>query len=349
MSSISKATNVSCADMAASPDLAPLPHGGDLAAARKLFPNAPEPFLDLSTGINPNPYPVGRLDLGVLTKLPQPDALARLTEVAAATYGAPSPAHVVVASGSQILMAQLVTQAAPRRAAILGPTYAEHARAAELAGHEIVETGEVERLGDATFAIVVNPNNPDGRVVARDALLSVAERLQRRGGLLVVDEAFIEAGPEKESLARETGRGNVAVLRSFGKFYGLPGLRLSFALVAPKIAEGLAAVLGPWPVSGPALEIGAAALADAAWRTANRASLDAALRRLDALLAKSGLEVIGGTSLFRLVRMREAARLFSRLGERGILVRRFGREPEWLRFGLPGGEDDWRRLADALS
>jgi cobalamin biosynthetic protein CobC len=164
-----------------------------------------------------------------------------------------------------------------------------------------------------------------------------------------VDEAFMEAGPEAESLAGETARGNLVVLRSFGKFYGLPGLRLSFALASPDRAQRLAAALGPWPVSGAAIEIGAAALADLAWRKATRAALEVAARRLDALLGQSGLKVIGGTSLFRLVQAPRVEALFRRLGEQGVLVRRFEGQPDWLRFGLPGGESDWQRLETALA
>jgi cobalamin biosynthetic protein CobC len=329
-------------------DLAPLDHGGDLAAARTLFPGAPEPFLDLSTGINPNPYPAGQLAPEAFTKLPQPDALARLAGIAAEAYAAPSAAYVAIAPGSQIVMTQLAGMIAKGPAVVLGPTYAEHARAAALAGHQVSETADLERLGDAALAIVVNPNNPDGRLVGRDRLLSLAERLQRRAGLLVVDEAFMEAGPEDAGLGDAVARGNIVVLRSFGKFYGLPGLRLSFALAAPEIAARLAAALGPWPVSGAALAIGAAALRDRAWIDAAHVSLEAATRRIDALLARAGLSVLGGTTLFRLVRTPEAEALFRQLGAAGVLVRRFARQPQWLRFGLPGDEADWQRLGAAL-
>jgi cobalamin biosynthetic protein CobC len=329
-------------------DLAPVLHGGDLAAARKLFPGAPEPFLDLSTGINPNPYSIAQLPSDAYTRLPQPDALARLAGIAAKAYGAPSAAHVVIAPGSQIAMTQLAGMIAKGRAVVLGPTYAEHARAAALAGHQVSETADVEQLGDAALAIVVNPNNPDGRLVRRDSLLSLADRLQRRAGLLVVDEAFMEAGPEDAALGDAVARGNIVVLRSFGKFYGLPGIRLSFALAAPEIVARLAAALGPWPVSGAALAIGAEALSDRDWKKATRASLETAARRLDALLAEAGLEVVGGPALFRLVRTPEAERLFRHLGETGVLVRGFERRLEWLRFSLPGSEAEWQRLAAAL-
>jgi len=330
-------------------ELAPLNHGGDLGAARKLFPGAPEPFLDLSAGINPHPYPLPKFPEGLYARLPEQAALLELKEIAAKAYGAPSPAHVVVAPGSQILVAQAGFLLARGRACVLTPTYAEHARVAELAGHNVVEVAEIAQLADARIAIVVNPNNPDGRILATDTLLALADRLQKRGGLLLVDEAFMDVAAGGSSLADQVGRGNIVVLRSFGKFYGLPGLRLSFAIAAPEIASRLAAAPGPWPVSSAALIVGRMALANVAWREKTLTSLAEAALKLDVLLSAAGLEVIGGTSLFRLARGKEVAWLFRHLGEAGIYVRRFTEYPAWLRFGLPAGEEEWQRLNTALA
>jgi cobalamin biosynthetic protein CobC len=179
--------------------------------------------------------------------------------------------------------------------------------------------------------------------------LALADRLRRRGGLLLVDEAFMDVGPDDASLGEYVEQGNIVVLRSFGKFYGLPGVRLSFALAAPNIAARLAAALGPWPVSSAAIAVGTEALADSAWRQAARKALTEASGRLDAVLTRAGLKPIGGTSLFRLVRTADAGRLFQTLGEAGIMVRRFAEHPTWLRFGLPGAEPEWQRLEQALA
>ena len=283
------------------------------------------------------------------TRLPQPEALAGLVAAATKAYGAPSPAHVVAGPGSQILATQTAFLLARGRASILAPTYSEYGRMAELAGHNVVETAEVGQLADARIAIVVNPNNPDGRLVPKDTLLALADRLRRRGGLLLVDEAFMDVGPDGASLCEYVEQDNIVVLRSFGKFYGLPGVRLSFAIATPPIATRLATALGPWPVSGTAIAAGTEALADTPWREAARKALAEAAVRLDALLARAGLSPIGGTSLFRLVRTPDASRLFQLLGEAGVLVRRFAEHPTWLRFGIPGTEPEWQRLEKALA
>ncbi|HUW74556.1 MAG TPA: threonine-phosphate decarboxylase CobD [Methyloceanibacter sp.] len=326
----------------------PLSHGGDLDAARKLFPGAPEPFVDLSTAINPHPYPIPHASPEDFARLPDAESLKRLTGNAATAYAAPSEANVVPAAGTQILMTLVAGLVPPGRAAILGPTYAEHARVAALAGHAVTTVPELAPLGEADLAIVVNPNNPDGRVFGTGELLRIAEKQRERSGLLVVDEAFVDAGPRGESLSPHVEEANIIVLRSFGKFFGLAGIRLSFALAAKELAARLRASLGPWPVSGPALTVGKAALGDEDWIEQTRLSLGKATHRLEVLLQDAGLESVGHTELFHLVRSPEAQQTFERLGRAGIFVRRFEEQSEWLRFGLPGEEDAWRRLEAAL-
>lgn len=327
---------------------APLVHGGDVDAARRQFPGAPEPFLDLSTGINPNPYPLPALDAESYARLPAAHVILRLRRCAAAAYGAPSETNVVPASGTQILMSLLAMTRGDGRAAILGPTYAEHARVASLAGLETETMANVDALATADLAIVVNPNNPDGRICTRGELKDLANRLRERNGLLLVDEAFMDVAPREESLATDVADGNIIVLRSFGKFFGLAGVRLGFALAPEHIAARLRAALGPWSVSGAACEIGHQALSDKNWVEGTRATLSGHAARLEALLAKAGLRKVGGTPLFVLVEAEDALARFERLGRAGIYVRRFPESSTRLRFGLPGPEEAWRRLEIAL-
>lgn len=323
-------------------------HGGSLGRARSLFPDAPEPWVDLSTGINPHSYPLFDLPATALTRLPEPTQARELAAVAAKTYGAPSPRHVALAPGTQILLPRVFSLMKPGRAAILGPTYTEHVRASALAGHSAVEVRDFSALNEADVAVVVNPNNPDGRIVSRADLLALAETLRHRGGLLVVDEAFMDVGPREESLCGDVGQGGIVVLRSFGKFFGLAGVRLGFTIASEEIVERLDGEFGPWSVSGPALGYGLRALADMAWQEEMRARLVAEAARLDGLLAAHGIRIDGGTSLFRHATTEHAAYLFAELGSRGILVRNFSDHPNELRFGLPGSGQEWRRLEAAL-
>lgn len=329
-------------------------HGGALDRAIARFGGAERDWIDLSTGINPWPYPVPAIRPEAWTRLPDERALGDLAAAARAFYGAPSEAAVTMAPGSQALIQLLPRLLPPTRVAVVGPTYAEHARCWALAGHDVHEVDEIDHEVDeidastAPVLVLVNPNNPDGRFWTPAHLSVLAERQAARGGLVVVDEAFAELVPAA-SLVPQAGMPGLVVLRSFGKFFGLAGLRLGFAFGPADLIGRLNAAFGPWAVAGPALEIGATALRDQAWAMATRGRLAAGARALDAILSPAGLDPAGGTDLYRLVRVNDAARLADRLGSRHILVRRFADRPEWLRFGLPPDAAAEARLRTALS
>jgi cobalamin biosynthetic protein CobC len=322
----------------------PIAHGGGLIAAQRRYPDAPAPWVDLSTGINPVPYPMPPLPPEALTRLPEPEQVAALEAIAATAYGARDPSMVVAAPGTQSLIHLLPRLIPARNVAVVGPTYAEHAAAWVLAGCDVRTVGSLAEAEGADVVVACSPNNPDGQVFAQSELAHVR-------GTLVVDEAFADLSPTSPSCAelplkplKETD----IVLRSFGKTYGLAGIRLGFAITAPAMASRIREALGPWAVSGPALHVGAVALADAQWRQAAADRLGKDAKRLDTVLTDAGCAIIGGTSLFRLIAHPDAAGLADRLGQHGILVRQFDYRPDWLRFGIPGDEAAWRRLHSAL-
>jgi len=328
---------------------APLQHGGDLADAQVLFVDAPRPWLDLSTGINPRSYPLPRFSMEAWTRLPGKTEEAALRVAAAQYYRAPGPDRVVAAPGTQVLIGLLGYLRPQSRVAVLSPTYAEHAAAWARAGHAVRQVTRIQALEDCEIAVVTNPNNPDGRIVQRAELLRLAGVLGKRGGWLVVDEAFADVADPAISVVPEVDAGGLIVLRSFGKFFGLAGLRLGFAIANPTLAQRICGALGPWAVAGPALATGSRALADTAWIADTRRHLMAVSAEMDRLLAVAGLSVLGGTDLFRLIESENAPQWFNRLGRAGIYVRRFADQPRWLRFGLPGNEEALARLAAALA
>jgi cobalamin biosynthetic protein CobC len=321
-------------------------HGGALEVARRLAPGAPEPWIDLSTGINPHSYPLPPLAPEAWSRLPERGALAELERAAADRYGARAES-VIAGAGSQALIHALARMMSRGAIGVLGPTYGGLSAAFVAAGARVVEAKRLEDMDGFDVAIVVNPNNPDGRITLRASLLELHWRLARRGGVLIVDEAFADFDGDGESLALAPRMGAV-VLRSFGKPFGLAGLRLGFAIASPDIGRSLRASLGEWPVSGPAIAIGTKALADLAWAHAMRDRLFGEAARLDALLKDAGWRGVGGTRLFRLAAKSDARAVFDRLMAAGILARPFAEAPDWLRLGIPGDEKAWRRLAAAL-
>ena len=325
-------------------------HGGDLTEAMARYGGSPQMWLDLSTGVNPWPWPVPAELPGVVwQRLPSRADEDALIAAAREAYAVPAGAEIVAAAGTQSLIQWLPQLASAGPVAIVEPTYNEHALAWRAAGHEVIACAGLEDLPDAVcHAVVVNPNNPDGRVTSRAALAGAAARLRDRGGWLVVDEAFADIEPDISAVELCVDL-PVVILRSFGKFYGLAGLRLGFAIAHKDIAQRVASALGPWACSGPALTIGASALRNHEWARRTRDTLQHEARKLDAVLAEAGFSVVGGTGLFRLVRRADANKVHAWLAAQHIWCRRFEWADDLLRFGLPPNDRDLDRLARALA
>lgn len=308
--------------------MAGVDHGGGIDAAVDRWGGARGDWLDLSTGINPRPYPVQAFGGDVWTALPDRAAFAALEAAARAFWRVPAGAAVLAAPGASALIARLPALHPAGRVAIAGPTYNEHARAFAACGWQVGDAG-------AEAAVVVHPNNPDGRLQPAPDV-----------AFCVIDESFCDVMPKASQIALAE-RAGVIVLKSFGKFWGLAGMRLGFAIGDPALIAKLEPMIGPWAVSGPALRTGAEALRDEAWATETRARLAADAARLDAMMTGAGAVVVGGTTLFRLYDVGDAAAWQERLARHRILGRIFPYSTRWLRLGLPDGAG-WDRLRGAL-
>ncbi|MCA1493845.1 threonine-phosphate decarboxylase CobD [Sinorhizobium alkalisoli] len=325
---------------------APLVHGGGISEAAARFGGAPEDWLDLSTGINPCPVTIPEIDPRVWHRLPDKH-LEQAARVAASRYYRTGDLPPLPVPGTQAAIQLLPPLAGSAgRAAILAPTYGEYARVLQAGGMvvDLVET--VDDLAAAPFAVIVNPNNPTGRHFQPEQILAVAEAMAARGGLLVVDEAFGDLYPAASVAPHVADHDNLVVFRSFGKFFGLAGLRLGFVIATAPVLESLRERLGPWAVSGPALALSAKLMAADTGAVAKRIWERKA--GLDAVLAGAGLKVIGGTGLFALVEHERAQALHEDLCGARILTRKFDYNPHWLRLGPAADEHGDLRLAEAL-
>lgn len=323
-------------------------HGGQLRLARARFPSAPEPWIDLSTGICPWPYPIPELAVECWNRLPDALDLEALLRQARAAYRVPEAAALAAVAGTDLAISVLPQLVLPAtQVSIVAPTYSSHEKSWAAAGHRVRRVSDLGEIGADGLGVVVNPNNPDGRRWQPAELYEAAARLRERGGFLVVDEAFCDVTPELSVLDRDCSLANIVVLRSFGKFYGLAGVRLGFVATAHPIGAALRQAMSDWPVSGPAIAIGTAALADVTWTQTTRERLAATAARLDDTLRAARFEIAGGTSLFTLARHPRAHLMFERLADQGILVRPF--EGHVLRFGLPNCDEHFARLAQALA
>lgn len=319
-------------------------HGGNLGAAIAEFGGDAADWIDLSTGINARAYPVGDISAHAWTRLPERDRLAALGRAAQVAYG--TRLDAVAVAGAQAAI-QLIPRLTPiSEATVLTPTYNEHAGALRSAGWKVREVKTLEALAGSKLAVVVNPNNPDGAVYAPDQLIALGEAVE----MLIVDESFVDPDPHFSLAASAVSLPeNIVILRSFGKFYGLAGVRLGFVLCAPAIAARFRDMIGPWPVSGMAIEIAERALADRTWAQETTARLHGEAARLDMLAHSAGWALVGGTPLFRTYATPGALGAQRQLAARHIWTRVFPYSDSWIRLGLPGNDAEWARLAKALT
>ncbi len=322
-----------------------LHHGGCLRAAAKRYAIAPEQWLDLSTGINPNAWQVPAIPSSSWARLPEDDD--GLEKAARVYYGA---RQVLPVAGSQAAIQELPRLRSLSRVSVLNPSYAEHAAAWRRAGH-VVTPVTAERLNGSVAGsdvlVLANPNNPSGARFPLDQLLDWHAQLAAHSGWLVVDEAFMDVTPES-SLCPHSGRPGLIVLRSLGKFFGLAGARVGFVCAQGELLTQLRTWLGPWTVNGPARWVANSALADRDWQETMRQRLVGESARLSTLLAQHRLTPDGGCALFQWLCTPRAAELHEALARRSILTRLFS-EPASLRFGLPRNEADWTRLGATLA
>jgi cobalamin biosynthesis protein CobC len=317
-------------------------HGGNLDVALQRFGGNAHDWIDLSTGINRQAYPVGELSPACWSALPSRSAIHSLHRAAQRAYVTDAP--ILATNGAQAAI-QWLPHLAPRgRVRILSPTYSEYATVFSAAGWQVTETSDLDALAGADIAVLANPNNPDGKRYEPSQLLALLPQV----GRLVVDESFTDAVPGL-SLAPNAGQPGLLILRSFGKFFGLAGLRLGFILGDEADIATLAGLAGPWPVSGAAIEIGSGALLDREWADMTSARLERECLRLDAEVTRLGWTLVGGTPLFRLYETGDANLAQERLARAQIWSRVFPHQKGWLRLGLPGNEPEWARLSAALA
>jgi cobalamin biosynthetic protein CobC len=324
-------------------------HGGRLDIARLLYPHAPEPWIDLSTGISPWPYPALLPSAESCHGLPDVSAAHALGEEARRAYRAPPGVDIVALPGTDAGLSIIPWLfRTPKRVAILSPAYSGHCMAWEAAGHSVSNIDSLDRVASAAILVVVNPGNPDGRFTPHAELAGAVPNLKRRDGLLIVDEAFADAEENHSLLPTVSRLESTLVLRSLGKFYGAAGIRLGFAVTSHPIAARLRAALGAWPISAQAIAHGRTALGDSEWSKAQRARLQTAAADLDRVLTEAGFRILGGTSLFRLAGHHLSHSFFTYLAKSGILTRPLPNRSA-LRFGIPGKKEDFARLSQALT
>lgn len=309
-------------------------HGGGLDAAIAQFGGARADWIDLSTGINPNPYPLPEIPMRFWQALPDSGDQAALKSAARSFWNIPMGADIAAASGVSALIAALPRLSPATTVGIAQPTYNEHAASFSAFGWDV-------QASASGTNVYVHPNNPDGRLWSRDTIC------ENHKTLTIIDESFCDIAPEHSHIKLASQKGYV-VLKGLGKFWGLAGLRLGFAAAHPETIAQLEQMLGPWAISGPAQHIGATALNDKEWAAATRRTLAKDAERLDQIMTSAGATSPCGTTLFRSYHVENAQNWFNKLAQNHILSRIFPYSDTMIRLGLPGSPTAWSRLGKGL-
>lgn len=330
-------------------------HGGIRPAQLRALGLDPAEVLDFSASVSPLGPPPGLWDVLQqvdLTAYPDPECL-ELREALARQHGTDID-RILVGNGSTELIHLLARAflSPPREGCenavlLLEPTYGEYAGAAALAGANVTgltacreqafrwnlaQAGVTIARKRPSLVFLCNPNNPTGVYLSREEVAGLAEVVQKSGGLLVLDEAylnFVDGQWDSLSLLEGATAESVVLLRSMTKDYALTGLRLGYSLSGPEVTARLSALQPDWSVNGLAQAAGLVALADDAYLPAARQAVNAAKTYLTRELNSLGFQVLPSAANFLLVEVGDGAGWRDRLMRRGVFVR------DCASFGLP--------------
>ncbi len=314
-------------------------HGGNLrnmAASAGLSEDA---ILDFSANINPLGPPawlrqVISAHVSAALHYPDPDCTS-LVKAISLSFDVPED-NILPGNGSTELLYTLPRVCKAKRAVIPVPSYADYARAAGIADLPVEkvilkeEKGFIPDLrllesilrgGDLVF--LGQPNNPTGIPWQADDLRLLAGRCPDT--FFAVDEAFTDFVEGADSLTRKRPA-NLIVLRSFTKFFAIPGLRLGCAIGDSAVIAAMCEIMPPWSVNTFALAVGEAALQDTAYAGETRKYVRRVREMLIAELETiPGLTVFPGVANYLLLRLEgrriDAPLLAGRLLRRGIAIR----------------------------
>jgi len=334
----------------------PRAHGGNIYQAARQYGIDAEKLIDFSSNVNPlGPSSMARRaakrSLSFIDRYPDPD----MTDLrrAIARYFGIKPEQVMCGNGSNSLIHLIPRVFRPRKIFIPIPTFSEYASAAADAGSEVVTLSLKERDGfrldpvetafafrGVDMAFLCNPNNPTGQLIPKADMLEIMRYSHEHGIRLVIDESFMDFIGSESIVKEAVQASNVICLRAFTKFFGMPGLRIGYAVSDEATVAALREGQEPWSVSIPAERAAIAALND--WghiKKTLRLIEKERSRLLDALRLLPGVETFPGAANFLLIKCVsvDTHALRQKLGSRGMLVRDCS--------SFPGLDDRFIRIA----
>lgn len=272
-----------------------------------------------------------------LNRYPDPSSRELRDELAA--YLGVDAANVCVTNGSDEAIDLLIRIFVnpDETVAIVEPTYGMYRVAADTAGVGVIPfrfqtdfTLDSEALmknlpGSAKILFLCSPNNPTGATIPLDDMRKICARF---GGIVAVDEAYIEFSSQPSLAGEVAAIKNLVVLRTFSKAWGLAGMRLGYAVASTEIAAYLDKVKPPYNVNRVSQSLALAALRDDSTMKQMLQSMRLEKKQLANELKTLGFEIFPSDTNFLLVKYPEASRMARELAvENGLIVRDFGNTP----------------------
>ena len=316
-------------------------HGGDIDLAIKKYGGQRADWIDLSTGINRTSYPWQESVKVELRDLPSSKLLMGLEKAASRAYKVAEGTDTAAVQGAQQIISLLpICLKNYNSVAILGPTYNEYEKAFKSSGIKAETVSEVSKLSSSDIAIIVNPNNPTGKVIAEEILDDLSKKVR----ILIIDESF-----KMFSSRRIQKFDNVIQINSLGKFFGLAGVRLGFVSGPSDFIKSVRGMLGPWPVSSLAAEIGIIALNDKTWISEMEKILLEGSNVLRKACNTKNWKLVGKTNLFHTYATSNCLEVEEQFAAHYIWIRTFDYSKSWVRLGIPTSKYEWARVRQALN
>jgi len=336
-------------------------HGGNVYQASAETGIPLDRIIDFSASINPLGVPetvvqVIREGIKYLPHYPEPFAeqltmqLGRHLDI--------DPGMILCGNGSTELIYLVVRALAPRKVLIPAPTFSEYERACNVQrgttcvpyvlspedNFDLDVNRFISAMEGCDMAFLCNPNNPTGRLLTRDAVITLADAAERLNCYLVVDEAFIDFTNEPGMVRDVMNYSHLIVLRSLTKFYALSGLRIGYGVFPASLMGLMKKHKEPWTINLLAQQAGIAAINDTVYQRKTISSIAEGKRFVEQGLSTLGIEYLPSAVNYYLLRSGQAQEIVESFRKKGILVRSCsnfaGLDDSYLRIAVRSLEDN---------
>lgn len=317
-------------------------HGGNIEEVSRKYNLKEDAIIDFSSNINPLGFPRGvqallRREGDSILRYPDPNAielkqaLARMLDL--------DVKNLLVGNGSTELIYLIPRVFKPKCALISPPTFSEYERSlfSIECGLKYLPLKEKEQFRISVDAMrgllpkvdiiyLCNPNNPTGALLPKSEAIPLIVEAEKKGVLVVVDEAFMDFADDESVVEEVKKRKNLIIIKSLTKFFGIPGLRLGYLVANARTVDKMNHHQEPWAVNILAQKIGTACVKNNTFRLKTKSFVNRERKYLLAELQKIiGLKPYSSSTNYILIKIVKAGLssgiLYEKMAQKGLLIR----------------------------